>query len=139
MGDGMQWEAERPLRCPAIHLNSRSTAQRRAIWFCGRALSVMPAGLEVHLEVTPFHNPNFCSPTVLELEPFWYCTPQPQRPPHDRSVLFAIRGNDPLVGDNEIVLEFATALMSHDAKHQDNVAPFAKEHSVALPSRSKKR
>jgi len=25
MGDGMQWEAERPLRCPAIHLNSRST------------------------------------------------------------------------------------------------------------------
>jgi hypothetical protein len=20
MGDGMQWEAERPLRCPAIHL-----------------------------------------------------------------------------------------------------------------------
>jgi integrase len=29
MGDGMQWEAERPLRCPAIHLNSRSTAQGR--------------------------------------------------------------------------------------------------------------
>ena len=25
MGDGMQWEAERLLRCPAIHLNSRST------------------------------------------------------------------------------------------------------------------
>src|SRR5437588_489472 len=30
MGDSMQWEAERPLRCPAIHLNSRSTAKWRS-------------------------------------------------------------------------------------------------------------
>src|SRR6187431_1506531 len=32
--DDMQWEAERPLRYPAIHLNSRSTAQCRVDQAC---------------------------------------------------------------------------------------------------------
>src|SRR5215469_14944995 len=32
--DAMQWEAERPLLCPAIHLNSRSTAQCRVDQAC---------------------------------------------------------------------------------------------------------